>query len=172
MDNGGMPPKPIDYALERADIIARFRGHASLAALYAWIAKFSVTKTVDDSMRSKARPPALVRIVPPTRELSATDWLQQSFDIYNQMAEISRREDGTIKNVRIAGWAAEGIRKTVQTRANIHPILQEQEMDKHRQFCDDVVAVIKQEDPKTRNRIFQRLRALVDNAKAKAGYGV
>jgi hypothetical protein len=55
-----MPSKPIDHALKaeveaavragfaRKDVIALFKGKASLAALYTWIAKASVQKAADD----------------------------------------------------------------------------------------------------------------------------
>lgn len=49
---------------------------------------FSLERVVDRLRRHSS----IIRIVPPTRELSAADWLQQSFDIYNQMAEISRQK--------------------------------------------------------------------------------
>jgi hypothetical protein len=180
-----MPSQPIDHALkaeveaavraglERKEIIARFRGKASLAALYDWIAKSSVRKAVDDRRGSRVPTAAAPSREPPAPiGLDPRDRLRQSFDVYDQILAFSRREDGTIKNARLAVLAAEGIRKNVQTEANLQPILENQEMEKHRQFCDDVIAVIKQEDPETCNRIFQRLRALVDNAKAKAGYRV
>jgi hypothetical protein len=168
-----MPSQPIDHALkaeveaavraglERKEIIARFRGKASLAALYDWIAKSSVRKAVDDRRGSRVPTAAAPSREPPAPiGLDPRDRLRQSFDIYDQILAFSRREDGTIKNARLACLVAEGYRKNVQTAANVQPVLQSQEMDKHRQFIEDVIAVIKMEEPVVRDRIVQRLRAV------------
>jgi hypothetical protein len=48
----------------------------------------------------------------------------------------SRREDGTIRNVRIAAGGAEGIRKTLQTQISATAVFQARKTDEDRAFID------------------------------------
>jgi hypothetical protein len=86
--------------------------------------------------------------------------LQGCLDVFDALLRISKREDGSIKNVGLAGNAAREIRKTIQTLANVQGILQNRQMDEQKQFVEDVIAIIKMEAPDVRERIVARLRAL------------
>jgi hypothetical protein len=77
---------------------------------------------------------------------------------------LAKGDDGKIRNARLAGSAVDQLRRTLATAAGIYTSLQNQEkanrQDFYSKFMDELLAIVMQEMPATRDKVLARFESL------------
>jgi hypothetical protein len=160
--------------ITKAGIVNQFLGHGAVrSTLHRWIDAAiadCAAHRLSAEMTTQAVPVSsavgtLVEtagpLVTPPPESEAIDVMTRlagCLQIFDAMIRISRNETGELKNMRLAGWAAGEIRKTIQTVINAQEVLQD--FARQKKFIDAVLEEIEQIDPAVRDAIVARLRVV------------